>query len=1075
MSASGSANLRNIGLNNAARFPNDVLVIDLDATALGGFQGFEILALAPNGILPGTVTVYVQPDLNTPDQLAFGVNGTGATGAGDDSITFSGPSPLGLRPITAPVVTGGPGNDSFVTSTEEFQGVAVTAYGGSGDDTITGGLDNDTLHGDSWDDGSISPAGILTLDVPAAAPGDDQIFGGDGDDTISGDGGDDRLFGQQGPDTLDGGAGSDFLDGGPRGEGYLDQLTGGPGADAFILNYTQGSSTGTSFWSQYVSTDLGTTALDEVKVILEVASKEALEEALGKLVGGLVLTGIGDGLGVLLETFIEDLLNTPKPKSKEDVLVVTDFDPSEDALFLPIETGLTLNATPTYFANSASGQEGWGIAYTDGTSGDLFAEVFLDTTSYLPALGITNDQPDPDTETEVKQIIDSVLSTSVQITPGGIVNLSSITALSAEGVLSAATKSGTTLQVFGAFGPMTVVNPDDGSPLVAAGSVYGDYLTVNSQAVLPEDWQPDALYAATGRSLIRGFAGDDLLYGGAGPDVIYGDAGDDDLYGFFPIQQSALLEADQLYGGDGDDLIVTGMSLADVDGGTGTDTLSFRYSTLPVTVDLPAGRAFDGIGTAEKPNYKIAHIENVTGTAQDDTITGDASDNVIDGQGGNDHLDGGGGNDTLVLTAYASTSSYDSAVIVDLVHQTVTGVGTTGMTIANFESVVGVPTANNTFYATANAAAESNLTGAASASVVVGGQTVALSDVFVPNAAADHLTSHAAGITVDYSGSPAGVVADLGSTGPQSGGWAAGDVYAFTTPAVANLIGSAFADSLTGSGGAILTGGAGADVFGVGTGVNKVVDFNPAEGDRIDVSAYGYTSLDELQPNMRFLGNDPITVTILGDSAPDSFTFVDPSNNIFTASSFIYAPAAPGLFTASSHADAHASIELVGKYAAYDNALGIFEIMGDDTIGEVEILIPSSKAADVGSRIALDTIELGDRYGFFLVQDHPLTDLDGSFALHNTQTGSGLDLADLLDPGTEIGLVRTDASGTASAIDAKVFLSTDLGDGQEQARTTANDDGSTLVVFEDQDRSVASDNDFNDLEILITTSPTEQA
>ncbi|MEZ5861605.1 MAG: hypothetical protein R3D28_21935 [Geminicoccaceae bacterium] len=72
-----------------------------------------------------------------------------------------------------------------------------------------------------------------------------------------------------------------------------------------------------------------------------------------------------------------------------------------------------------------------------------------------------------------------------------------------------------------------------------------------------------------------------------------------------------------------------------------------------------------------------------------------------------------------------------------------------------------------------------------------------------------------------------------------------------------------------------------------------MVDFNPAEGDQIDVSAYGYTSLNELEPNMRVLSTSPITVTILGDSAGDSLTFVDPSNNIFTAASFIYAPAAP--------------------------------------------------------------------------------------------------------------------------------------------------------------------------------------
>ncbi|MEZ5861607.1 MAG: hypothetical protein R3D28_21945 [Geminicoccaceae bacterium] len=98
MSTAGGTNLRNIDLGNAAKFPNDVLVINLGAGQLGSFDGFNIIALATGGILPGTVTVYVQPDLNTPDQLAFGVDGTGTTGAGDDFISFSGPSPLGEIP-----------------------------------------------------------------------------------------------------------------------------------------------------------------------------------------------------------------------------------------------------------------------------------------------------------------------------------------------------------------------------------------------------------------------------------------------------------------------------------------------------------------------------------------------------------------------------------------------------------------------------------------------------------------------------------------------------------------------------------------------------------------------------------------------------------------------------------------------------------------------------------------------------------------------------------------------------------------------------------------------------------------
>ena len=44
----------------------------------------------------------------------------------------------------------------------------------------------------------------------------------------------------------------------------------------------------------------------------------------------------------------------------------------------------------------------------------------------------------------------------------------------------------------------------------------------------------------------------------------------------------------------------------------------------------------------------LISIENVTGTAGNDTLVGNERDNVLDGRGGNDSLDGGFGNDTLI-------------------------------------------------------------------------------------------------------------------------------------------------------------------------------------------------------------------------------------------------------------------------------------------------------------------------------------------------------------------------------------------------------------------------------------------
>ena len=54
----------------------------------------------------------------------------------------------------------------------------------------------------------------------------------------------------------------------------------------------------------------------------------------------------------------------------------------------------------------------------------------------------------------------------------------------------------------------------------------------------------------------------------------------------------------------------------------------------------------------------LISIENLTGSAFNDTLTGDASDNVISGRAGNDTLNGGGGDDTLDGGAGTDTASY---------------------------------------------------------------------------------------------------------------------------------------------------------------------------------------------------------------------------------------------------------------------------------------------------------------------------------------------------------------------------------------------------------------------------------
>jgi Ca2+-binding RTX toxin-like protein len=111
--------------------------------------------------------------------------------------------------------------------------------------------------------------------------------------------------------------------------------------------------------------------------------------------------------------------------------------------------------------------------------------------------------------------------------------------------------------------------------------------------------------------------GSDLIFGEGGIDTIYAAGGNDVLKG----------------GGGADKLY----------GGAGTDTADYSDSDSGVEVSLAAGAGAGG--TAE--GDKLYEIENLSGSAFDDTLAGDENANSLYGEAGNDVLKGGGGTDKL--------------------------------------------------------------------------------------------------------------------------------------------------------------------------------------------------------------------------------------------------------------------------------------------------------------------------------------------------------------------------------------------------------------------------------------------
>ena len=137
----------------------------------------------------------------------------------------------------------------------------------------------------------------------------------------------------------------------------------------------------------------------------------------------------------------------------------------------------------------------------------------------------------------------------------------------------------------------------------------------------------DVLNGTSGDDVIYGFGGADTLKGGAGDDVLAGNDGND-----------------KLYGGAGDDYLLGGAGNDLIDGGDGNDWAAYEDATAGVKIDLNITGAQNTGGSGTDT---LVSIENVYGSAYNDTLIGDAKDNMLVGDAGNDTISGGKGNDTL--------------------------------------------------------------------------------------------------------------------------------------------------------------------------------------------------------------------------------------------------------------------------------------------------------------------------------------------------------------------------------------------------------------------------------------------
>lgn len=332
-------------------------------------------------------------------------------------------------------------------------------------------------------------------------------------------------------------------------------------------------------------------------------------------------------------------------------------------------------------------------------------------------------------------------------------------------------------------------------------------------------------------------AGDIDATGRATADVLTGNTGQNTLRGM-----------------DGNDVLRGGGGADHLNGGSGTDTATYTDADAAVRADLRVGSGT--LGDAAGDVY--LSIENLSGSSFADVLSGDDGANILQAFGGNDVLRGRGGADRLDGGSGIDTVSYTdapSAVRADLA----AGTGTLGH--AAGDVLLSIENLNGSNYADL-------LSGDDGANIL---QAFDGNDVLRGRGGADRLDGGAGTDTATYTDAAFAIRVNLAS-GTGTMGDAAGDVLV----SIENLNGGNAADILGGDAGAnylqgvggddILIGRGGTDILAGGNGADRfayaatsesaiglsdrIIDFNRAQGDRIDLS--GIDARSDIAGNQAF-------------------------------------------------------------------------------------------------------------------------------------------------------------------------------------------------------------------------------
>ena len=499
------------------------------------------------------------------------------------------------------------------------------------------------------------------------------------------------------------------------------------------------------------------------------------------------------------------------------------------------------------------------------------------------------------------------------------------------------------------------------------------------------------LYTATGDAAGDTFAGvenligstfNDTLVGNSLDNVLNGGAGNDTLDGNFGFNTASyaytsggvtvdlnitvgqntvnagtdtLLNIQGLIGsdfndtltGDGASNVIDGGAGADtLDGGAGTDTLAYTSLSGGVNITLNDANPTHTISLANTQGDSLYNFENMLGSLKDDKLTGDAQSNIIEGDLGDDVLDGGANTVSGDTVSYSRASAGVTVNLALASAQNTVGAGTD--TLSNFENLTGSAFADT-------------LTGDAGVNIISGGGG---DDLLIGSGGGDTLAGGSGIDTVSFLGSGAVTVTVNGS--------AVHDGVTDTLTGIENLIGSSFADNITGDGGDnVLDGGLGNDTISGGAGIDTITYANAGGGVTVNLASFSASGA---------YGSDTLLgiENIIGSASGDTLTGDGSANVIEGGAGNDVMDGGAGIDTAS-YSLAGSAVTVSLAVAAAQNTGGA----GSDTLSHFENLMGSAYNDTLTGDAGANTLDGG-------AGNDVLTGGAGADALIG---GSGLDTA----------------------------------------------------------------------------------